>query len=50
MKQRGYGVARLHPTAWVVASLAILMIFAALYVLRPDPVLTPYEHMLQNID
>lgn len=24
--------------------------FAAVYALRPEPALTPYEHMLQNID
>ncbi len=50
MKQRSYNLKNLYPANWVVATLAIVVIFAAVYVLRPEPVLTPYEHMLQNVD
>ena len=41
MKQRGHNLKKLYPASWVVATLAIVVIFAAVYVLRPDQVLTP---------
>jgi hypothetical protein len=41
----------LYPANWVVASLAIVVIFAAIYFLRVDSAaLTPNEQMLQNVD
>ncbi len=50
MKRRKFDLTRLHPARWVVATFAIVAIFAAVYALRPEPELTPYEHMLQNVD
>jgi len=41
----------LYPANWVVASLAIVVIFAGIYFLRVDSAaLTPNEQMLQNVD
>jgi hypothetical protein len=41
----------LYPANWVGATLAIVVIFAAIYFLRVDSTaLTPNEQMLQNID
>ena len=41
MKQRGHNLKKFYPASWVVATLAIVVIFAAVYVLGPGPVLTP---------
>lgn len=51
MKNRKFDLTRLYPPSWVGAALAIVAIFVAMYALRVDSsVLTPNEHMLQNVD
>ena len=41
----------LYPADWVIGTLALVVIFAALYFLRVDSAaLTPNEQMLQNVD
>jgi hypothetical protein len=44
-------ISSLYPANWVIAALTIVVIFVAIYFLRVDRlVLTPNEHMLQNVD
>jgi hypothetical protein len=41
----------LYPPHWVIATLAIVVIFTAMYVLRVDgPTFTPGTQLLQNAD
>jgi hypothetical protein len=41
----------LYPADWLVATLAIVVIFTAIYFLRPDRApLTPNEQTIQNVD
>ena len=41
----------LYPADWVIGTLALVVIFAALYFMRVDSAaLTPNEQMLQNVD
>jgi hypothetical protein len=51
MKKTKFDLTSLYPPSWVTATLAIVLIFVALYALRVDrSSLTPNEQMLQNID
>jgi hypothetical protein len=51
MKKTKFDLTSLYPPSWVTATLAIIVIFVAMYALRVDrPALTPNEQMLQNID
>jgi hypothetical protein len=44
-------ISSLYPAHWVIATLAIVVIFVAIYVIRIDSsALTSNEQMLQNID
>ena len=49
MKRCKFDFTNFHPARWVVATFAIVVIFAAVYVLAPEPALTPYEQMLQKV-
>ena len=35
MKQHGYNLKKLYPAGWAVVALAIVVIFAAIYLFRP---------------